>query len=209
MEYTYTTAFINCTNSKINRKNTKIIAAFPACGKTHYFENNPDNLYVLDSDSSYFSWMHRKRTKEELDAIEKEWDGPNHCSHKLPGFAYVNKIKDEEIKVRNPDFPNNYIEYIKSFIGVADYIFVSTHEVVRNALKEAGIDFYIVYPDKSLKEEWVGRCFLRGSGESFCKLIADNWDMWIDQIEKEIKEDHRKNHRLLHGEYMADALNYI
>lgn len=34
-----------------------------------------------------------------------------------------------------------------------------------------------------MKAEWVGRCFLRGSGEKFCQLIADNWDDWIDEME--------------------------
>ena len=33
-------------------KNTKIIAAFPACGKTYYFKNKAENISVLDSDSS-------------------------------------------------------------------------------------------------------------------------------------------------------------
>jgi hypothetical protein len=25
---------------------------------------------------------------------------------------------------------------------------------------------------------------LRGSGEKFCKLIADNWDKWINEMEE-------------------------
>ena len=35
-----------------------------------------------------------------------------------------------------------------------------------------------------MKAEWIGRCFLRGSGEKFCQLIADNWDSWIDEMEE-------------------------
>jgi hypothetical protein len=34
-------------------KNTKVISAFPGCGKTFLFKNNPD-LIILDSDSSNF-----------------------------------------------------------------------------------------------------------------------------------------------------------
>ena len=34
---------------------TKIISAFPGCGKT-YFHNNNKNT-TLDSDSSHFSWI--------------------------------------------------------------------------------------------------------------------------------------------------------
>lgn len=49
---------------------------------------------------------------------------------------------------------------------------------------ENGIYFTLVYPDKEMKAEWVGRCFLRGSGEEFCQFIADNWEKWIDEMEE-------------------------
>ena len=152
-------------------KKTKIISAFPACGKTYVFENFNDKV-ILDSDSSKFSWV-----------------------------MVANQ------KVRNPDFPQNYIRYIKENIGKADYILVSTHENVRRALEEAGIDFYLIYPDRSLKEEWIGRCFLRGSGEKFCQLIADNWDNWIDGLEEDSKK--HKFMKLLNNEYLSHVIRFM
>lgn len=160
-------------------KNTKVIAAFPACGKTFYFNNIEGNTIVLDSDSSKFSWV-------EID------DGNN-------GWR----------RERNPDFPKNYIDHIKENIGEADYIFVSTHEVVRKALTEAEIDFSIVFPKQSLKEEWIGRCFLRGSNEEFCQMIADQWDYWILQMEEEVVINNRNHYRLAHGEHLSDAIVYF
>lgn len=187
-------------------KSTKIIAAFPACGKTYYFENREENNTVLDSDSSQFSWAFRKRTSEELNVIKKEWDSEPHL---LSGDMYINQIRDEEIKVRNPDFPENYINHIKENVGKVDYIFVSTHDIVRRALREAGIDFTIVFPEQSLKEEWIGRCFLRGSGEKFCQLVADQWDDWMLQMEEEVVCYNRRHYRLKHGEYLSDAMKHI
>ena len=135
--------------------NTKIYSVFPACGKTYLYEHQDDyDLKILDSDSSKFSW---KYEEDEL----------------------TNRI----IKVRNPEFPNNYIEYIKNNIGKYDYIFVSSHAAVREALDKEGIDFTIVYPDYYCKAEWVGRCFIREQkGESGCgaKLMYDNFDDWVD-----------------------------
>ncbi len=165
-------------------KNTKVIAAFPACGKTYYFYNREEDNIVLDSDSSKFSWIEYPLIKNGLP-------------------------KNETIKFRNPDFPNNYIEHIKENIGKADYIFVSTHDEVRKALRDAGIKFAIVFPEQSLKEEWVGRCFLRGSGEKFCQLIADQWDNWILQMEKEVVVNNCDHYRLKHGEYLSDAMKHI
>jgi hypothetical protein len=185
-------------------KNTKVIAAFPACGKTHCF-NHKEDCIVLDSDSSKFSWIYRKRTNEELNILKKEWEA---VPHMLDGTSYIELLKDKEIKVRNPDFPKNYIEHIKDNIGKVDYIFVSTHEEVRKALSEAGIDFTLVFPMQTLKAEWVGRCFLRGSDEKFCQLIADNWDDWLLQMEEEVVHN-RKHYRLQSCEYLSDALKHL
>ena len=153
-------------------KNTKVIAAFPACGKTYCFYKNEDYI-ILDSDSSKFSWIYP--------------EGP-------------------ATKYRNPDFPNNYIEHIKENIGKVDYIFVSTHEEVREALTEAGIDYILVFPAETLKAEWVGRCFLRGSGEAFCKMLAENWDYWLSQMWDEVICNRRRYYVLRSGEYMSSAL---
>ena len=145
-------------------KYTKIISAFPACGKTHFYGNCKDKV-VLDSDSSNFSW---------LDNGE-----------------------------RNPNFPENYLEHIKNNIGKADYILVSSHQPVRDALQEEGIEYILILPDSSLKYEWVGRCFLRGSGEKFCNMLADNWDNWT-------KESHNEYVvRLKSGQYLSDYIEYV
>ena len=151
-------------------KDTKVIAAFPACGKTYCFDRNEDYI-ILDSDSSKFSW-----------------------------------ITSNGAKTRNPDFPKNYIEHIKENIGKVDYIFVSTHEEVRNALAEAGIDYILVFPSETLKAEWVGRCFLRGSGEAFCKMLAENWDYWLHQMWDEAICKGRKHYVLKSGEYLSNTL---
>jgi hypothetical protein len=188
----------------MNMRATKVIAAFPACGKSYCFERNEDYL-ILDSDSSKFSWTYRKRTMEELRTARKEWES---VPRLLDGNSYIEKIKNEEIKVRNPDFPKNYIEHIKENIGKVDFIFVSTHEEVRKALAEAGIEFILVFPEQRLKAEWVGRCFLRGSGEQFCKLIADNWDTWIGQMWDEVICNNRKHYVLKPDEYLSDVLRH-
>jgi hypothetical protein len=156
-------------------KNTKIISAFPACGKTYCFDRNEDYI-ILDSDSSKFSWIY-----------------PD-------GLA---------TKYRNPDFPKNYIEHIKENIGKVDYIFVSTHEEVRQALTEAGIDFILVFPKQSLRAEWVGRCFIRGSGEKFCQMIADEWNTWMSQMWDEAICNKRRHYILDSDEYLSDILEDI
>lgn len=135
--------------------NTRIYSVFPACGKTYLYEHQEDyDLKILDSDSSNFSWI---------------------------------KIRDSfgrNEKIRNPDFPANYIKHIKENIGKYDCIFVSSHASVIEALDKEGIDFTIVYPMSSCMAEWVGRCFIRDQrGESGCgpEAMYNNWDQWIGE----------------------------
>lgn len=140
---------------------TKIFSVFPACGKTYLYEHQDEyGLKILDSDSSEFSWtlqLMRDRKGNPMKGVEK---------------------------VRNPDFPNNYIQHIKENIGKYDYIFVSSHKEVRDALDAAGIDFTIVYPEYRCLEEWIGRCYMRqreGKNGFPIEVLINNWDRWITQ----------------------------
>ena len=186
---------------------TKVISAFPACGKTYAFEKlSNEGCKVLDSDSSLFSWIERERTEEELQELKEAWDS---VPHLLSGDGYIEKIRHDKIKVRNPEFPNNYIQHIKDNIGKVDYIFVSSHKEVRDALIENNIWFTLAYPARHAKAEWVGRCFLRGSGEKFCQLIADNWDKWIDEMNNVSKCDKRilgYGNYYRHYKYLSDLI---
>ena len=135
------------------RKNTFIISAFPACGKSYCYNHYQDKLSMLDSDSSNFSWV-------------KDSEGNN-------------------TTVRHPEFPNNYIKHIKDNIGKVDVIFVSSHDIVRKALKDNNIKTVIVYPNKILKETWITRFKERGNNEGFINFISKNWDNFIDEIDNE------------------------
>lgn len=145
-------------------KETKVISGFPGIGKTYLFDRQKDDVIVLDSDSSKFSWI--------------------------------------EEGVRNPDFPNNYIEHIKDNIGKADYIFVSSHDVVRDALKENEVEYILVSPMKNLKKEYIERFKERGNPDSFIDFISKNWNSFIDEIDN---ETHPKKIKLGPGEFLADV----
>lgn len=93
-------------------------------------------------------------------------------------FSWV--VKDG-VKVRNPEFPNNYIQHIKENIGKYDFIFVSSHADVRNALKDSCIFFYLVYPQPECKDMYLKRYEQRGNNAEFVKLVDENWEQWLRQ----------------------------
>jgi hypothetical protein len=142
-----------------NFKNTKIISAFPGCGKTHLFKNT--DLIILDSDSSKFDKKH---------------------------------------------FPDNYIKHIKENIGKVDIILVSSHDVVRKALVENDIFFYLIYPNIELKDDYIDRYKERGSPENFINLLDSKWIQWITEVENQsncFKIELSKN------QYLSDILDII
>ncbi len=114
------------------------------------------------------------------------------------------KILDSDSsKFDKKDFPENYIKHIKDNIGKADIICISSHEEVRKALVKNNLDFTLAYPDIKLKDEYLERYKERGSDEKFIKLLSDNWDGWIKDLEK---QKGCKNIKLKKGEYLADAI---
>ena len=181
---------------------TVVISAYPCCGKTFCFERLGKQYIMLDSDSSQFSWTTRKPTEEEIEEYG------NLYKNTLLGKKYfMNQYSKEDIKIRNPEFPANYIQYIKDSLGKVDVIFVSSHLEVRKALQEAEIEYVTVYPDPDLIEEWVGRMYLRKSPESFIKFQIENWEKFTIGVDS---EPHGKYvHRLKPRQYISDVLSEI
>jgi len=107
--------------------------------------------------------------------------------------------------VRNPHFPSNYIDHIKASMvdGSVDFIFVSSHDTVRAALVEAGIDFTLLYPNRSMKEEYLRRYRNRGSKADFVELLDKSWDEFMDSLEAQENCTHIQ---LKRGEHLSDYM---
>lgn len=87
----------------------------------------------------------------------------------------------------NPEFPGNYVNIIKYHLVNNNwkYMFVSSHKIVRDALKADGIKFYSLYPVKERKLEIIELCKKRGNTEQFIKILEENFDQWIDEMSQE------------------------
>ena len=102
-------------------------------------------------------------------------------------FSWIDK--NDHSKGRNPDFPANYIKYIKSIDNENSVVLTSSHKEVRDALKAAEIDYYVVYPNLESfgKDFYLDRIRRRENGinsDSFVSLIAENCEDWIRDIEE-------------------------
>jgi hypothetical protein len=95
-------------------------------------------------------------------------------------FSWI--INENNEKIRNPNFPNNYINHIKENIGKYEFIFVSSHKEVRDLLLDNCIFFYLVYPNSRRKEEFIERYRNRGNDENFINTVNNKWDEWMREI---------------------------
>ena len=122
---------------------------------------------------------------------------------------YFRESKDKTVldsdssKFDKSDFPRNYIRHIKENIEKADVIMVSSHKEVRDALIENGMSFTLVYPDISIKNEYVKRYIDRGSPKPFIDLLEKNWELWIGELDSQTGCDKIK---LNESQYLSDVL---
>ena len=86
--------------------------------------------------------------------------------------------------VRNPDFPANYIEHIKSIQDEYDVIFVSTHSSVRDALVLNAIPHGLAFPERSMKDVYLERYAQRGSDAKFITMVDSKWDDFLTELEE-------------------------
>lgn len=94
-------------------------------------------------------------------------------------FSWVEK------GVRNPNWPQNYMDHIQALDDEFDLIMVSSHGEVRDALVERKLNFYLVYPERTLKEEYLKRCRERGSPDAFLEMLDREWDTFLSDLQNQ------------------------
>lgn len=103
--------------------------------------------------------------------------------------------------VRHPNFPANYIDHIGSLTGIA---LVSSHSLVRDALANRDMDFWLCYPESNCMEEYLARYVRRGSPPEFVSLLRSKWGAWISEMDNESRAVGRWV--LKPGQYASDVL---
>ena len=123
-------------------------------------------------------------------------------------FKYIGDYVDSEAmkstkRELNSDWPNNYFKALKEVKDKYDYILISD-EVCDSFLKEEGVEYWWVYPNNSLKEEYLDRCKKRGNNDEFIYWYSKLWDEWIKKcMDDKLATRHIE---LKSGEYLEDVL---
>ena len=111
-------------------------------------------------------------------------------------------------------FPGNYLQHIQEKFNAGEPTLVSTHLVVRDGLRAAGIPFTLIYPEVQCKAEYRERYINRlveggtvdrqtAEKSPFVHLLDAYWDQWIEECRQQLGCLHL---RLYPGEYLSDAV---
>ena len=122
-----------------------------------------------------------------------------------------NVLDSDSSKFDKRAFPDNYLDHIEANAKdpKIDKIFVSSHKDVRDGLLKRGIPFVLVYPDRSLKDEYIQRYKDRGNNEGFVNLLDSQWDNWMDEMDNlsAPKGQTLYKVKLGSGQFLADVID--
>ena len=110
------------------------------------------------------------------------------------------KSTDREI---NKQWPENYFKALKEAKDKYDYILISD-EICDKFLKDNNFEYWWVYPQRDLKEEYMNRCKERGNNAEFIYWYSKLWEEWISKCENDKLAS--KHIELKSNQYLEDVL---
>lgn len=118
----------------------------------------------------------------------------------LDGYTVADS--DSSGWAKDASWPAPYIAHIKQRASTHDVVFVSTHKEVRQGLLDAGLPFYLVYPTRDQKRDYLERYEGRGASDSFVALMDAKWDEFLSELET---QGGQCTHIVLRrGQYISD-----
>lgn len=125
------------------------------------------------------------------------------------GKTYINENVDiESIEIEYWKYiesgtQDKYVTDVKSNIGKVDFIFISTDPEGLRLLNKEGLSLILVYPENSLRNEYLDRYINMDNTYDFIGMFMKNWNIWINELKE---QKYCKHIVLKSGEYLTDII---
>lgn len=106
-------------------------------------------------------------------------------------------------KLPGSNWEEVYVECARGLNEIYDYVFITTYGEPLQIMNKRGIKYYLVYPERELKEEYKQRVISRGSDKEFTEGFFSRWDSHINDCERNCCSN---KIILKSGEYLSDVL---
>lgn len=123
-------------------------------------------------------------------------------------YKYLGASKESESSKStdrkiNEQWPENYFKALREVKDRYDYILIAD-EICDKFLKDNHLEYWWVYPQKNLKEEYLNRCKKRGNNDEFIYWYSKLWEEWISKCEND--KSASKHIELRSNQYLEDVL---
>lgn len=131
---------------------SKVICAFAGLGKT-YLSKKYSN--IIDFDLQGFKYIYNQK---DLYNIEK--------------------LKGLENKIKNKDWPKNYIIELRKLMNQRKIILVPADNEVREILVSENIDFVFIMPSLDSKDALIAKYKQRGNNQKYIQRAMSDLEQW-------------------------------
>jgi hypothetical protein len=108
------------------------------------------------------------------------------CGFAGIGKSYLAINKERFVDLESTPFQKNWDLYSDVAIHMQKNGYtpmLSCHKELRELLKQKGADYVVVLPEKDHKDNYLERYRQRGNNADFIKLLDENFEKWIEEIE--------------------------
>lgn len=109
----------------------------------------------------------------------------------IDDFRYENE-KSRKLGHLSSEYPKNLISYLKVAMCEENIIFLPCDKIIRDALKEAGIPYYLVFPERDMRWDHI-HLTMKDYPSEVRDFVDHNWDDLISALES---DDYAKQVRL-------------
>ena len=124
-------------------------------------------------------------------------------------YKYLNEKGNDETRKSNPDripnpsWPQNYFQALEEIKNKYDYILISD-DICDEFLHKNNYEYWQVYPQIDLKQEYLQRCKQRGNNDEFIYWYDKQWDAWYNQCKND--KFASRHIELSSGQHLEDVL---
>lgn len=126
----------------------------------------------------------------------------------VPQYRPDIKFYDLDAKnfVKKPGWEVMYVDCALALRHDYEIVAVKSSDKVMNRLKELGVDYYLVYPSRYAKREFMERAVRNNYSRQWIEQFFSKWEQYIEEAEEDYST---KKIILQSGEYLSDVVDRL
>ena len=107
---------------------------------------------------------------------------------------------------KEPGWEKLYVDCALALRNDYDIVALKSSDKVMNRLTELGESFYLVYPNKFAKRDFMERAVRNGYSREWIQNFFSKWETYIEEVEE---EENAQKIVLQTGEYLSDIVDRL